>query len=171
MADFAAHCREASVRNVSLVYCNHKYSMVAAVEEALSSAGMAVTDIRISADAGDSRLQNVACAGAKAARRIMCPAKGRVAPDLIFVADDFLAIGMLASAVRLGVRIPEDVRFVCMVNEGNRPYFTKSLACLSFDAVACGRMVADILVEHLKLGRPIPSRAFQSTYQRGATFP
>ena len=35
----------------------------------------------------------------------------------------------------------------------------------SFDAAACGRMVAESLIGYLKLRRPLPSRAFESVCQ------
>lgn len=165
VSDFVRHCKCEQVRNISLVYCNRKDATAISVQEALTSVGISVSEVRVAAAVDSCRLENVVRAGDMAGRRIFFNGSNRKTPDLVFVTDDFLAVGVLASASRLGVRIPEDVRFACIANAGKRPYSRKPISCLSFDAAACGRMVAESLIGYLKLRRPLPSRAFESVCQ------
>ena len=92
-------------------------------------------------------------------------------PDLVwFPDDDFLAAGALTALLALGVRIPEDVRFVAFANRRLGPVFTKPLTRIEVDPLAHGRKLAGYALDALN-GRPLPPDASLDTvYVPGATF-
>ena len=91
--------------------------------------------------------------------------------DLLFIADDYLAMGAIPALLERGVRIPEDVRLVSHFNSGFGPILTKSLARFECDPAACAREYARGIVEWLKTDR-FPALAMPSRqYVRGDTFP
>ena len=92
-------------------------------------------------------------------------------PDLVwFPDDDFLAAGALTALLALGVRIPEDVRFVAFANRRLGPVFTKTLTRIEVDPRAHGSVLARLALDTLA-GRPPPSDASLDTaFVLGETF-
>jgi DNA-binding LacI/PurR family transcriptional regulator len=69
------------------------------------------------------------------------------------------------------INIPDDIRVVCCVTEGNRPYFGVSLAGFSIDPDEVGRLFADKLLAYLGHRRPFPNIVVDAAYVRGESFP
>ena len=91
--------------------------------------------------------------------------------DLLFIADDYLAMGALPVLLENGVRIPKDLKLVTQYNKGFGPVFTKSLARIEVDPGGIGRECARGIVEWLKTDK-LPELDFPSpVYIRGETFP
>ena len=91
--------------------------------------------------------------------------------DLLFVADDHLALGVIPALLESGVRIPEDLKLVTQYNKGFGLVLTKSLARIECDPAATAAECARGVAEWIKTGRfpelEVPSFA----YVRGETFP
>ena len=97
-------------------------------------------------------------------------ATGRPRPDLVYFADDYIARGGLMALMSLGVKVPDDVRVVSMVNRGFVPSFPISLARIENDPVRCGAYVAECIVARME-GRPAPVAPDCIRYVRGDSFP
>ena len=70
--------------------------------------------------------------------------------DLLFIADDYLAMGALPVLLENGMRIPKDLKLVMQYNKGFGPVFTKSLARIEVNPEGIGRECARGIVEWLK---------------------
>ena len=91
--------------------------------------------------------------------------------DLLFVADDYLAMGTLPALLEKGVRIPQDLKLVTVFNKGFGPVLTKSLSRIEVDADSYASELSCGIVEWVKTDSfPEPDIALPS-YKRGDTFP
>jgi DNA-binding LacI/PurR family transcriptional regulator/DNA-binding transcriptional regulator YhcF (GntR family) len=168
--DFVKHCIAAKIRRVEIVCCNRKHPLCDPVGESLSHAGIAVSFSCVPSDSHFRRLEEVAKSGASFVRKVL-GRKRRDAPELFFIMDDYLAAGFLAETVSMKINIPDDIRVVCCVTEGNRPYFGVSLAGFSIDPDEVGRLFADKLLAYLGHRRPFPNIVVDAAYVRGESFP
>lgn len=167
-SEFVADCVRAKVRSVTWFACTSKERCDP--RAALEKAGMAV----------ETQLANRLRQGEEhdlggymaAARDCMLERLGQGALcDLLFIADDYLAMGAIPALLESGVRIPEDVRLVTHYNRGFGPILTKSIARFETDPAAYAREIAHGIVEWLKTDR-FPALALPSLrYVRGDTFP
>ena len=76
-------------------------------------------------------------------------------PDVVCFNDDYTATGAMAALCAHGVRFPEDVRLVTVVNKGNAPVFKGSFDCFEIDPEVCGGMIADTVLKCIS-GAHIP---------------
>ena len=90
--------------------------------------------------------------------------------DLVFVTDDYMAMGVLPVLLERGVRIPEDVCFVTLRNQGGGPAFTKSLAAIETDPWQRGASLAEQILDWFEAGT-FAARPTVPRYVRGETFP
>lgn len=91
--------------------------------------------------------------------------------DLLFVADDHLALGAIPVLLEGGVRIPEDLKLVTQYNKGFGLVLTKSLSRIECDPAATAVEYAHGIVEWIRTGRFPELKAPVSSYVRGDTFP
>ena len=70
-------------------------------------------------------------------------------PDVIYVEDDYQAIGALFSLMSHGVKIPDDVRFATVKNYGHGPALPISLTCVEFNPAEAGASVAQAALDFL----------------------
>ena len=91
--------------------------------------------------------------------------------DLLFVADDHLALGVIPALLESGVRIPEDLKFVTQYNKGFGLVLTKSLARIECDTAAAAAEFARGVAEWIKT-EWFPELSMPPyVYVRGDTFP
>ena len=70
----------------------------------------------------------------------------RSLPDLFLFMDDFVLAGALMAFLKMGVRIPEDVRVVGVCNVGDEPCWENQIAEIAIDQRRSGlRMAKEIL--------------------------
>ena len=91
--------------------------------------------------------------------------------DLLFVADDHLALGVIPALLEGGVRIPEDLKLVTQYNKGFGLVLTKSLARIECDPAATAVECAHGIAEWIKTGRFPELKMPAFAYVRGETFP
>ena len=91
--------------------------------------------------------------------------------DLLFVADDHLALGVIPALLESGVRIPEDLKLVTQYNKGFGLVMTKSLARFECDPAAKAAECARGVAEWIKTGRFPELKVPSFAYVRGETFP
>lgn len=77
-------------------------------------------------------------------------------PQLIFWADDFLAMGGLVGFLHLGISVPRDIFAVTIANKGFVPAFPRSLARFEFDPAETGRAAAAEILRRLEGEPPCP---------------
>ncbi len=91
--------------------------------------------------------------------------------DLLFVADDHLALGVIPALLEGGVRIPEDLKLVTQYNKGFGLVLTKSLSRIECNPVATAVECARGIAEWIKTGRFPDLEVPAFAYVRGDTFP
>jgi len=79
----------------------------------------------------------------------ICSTRRPRLPDLLFVTDDYVASGILTAFDSFGIRIPDDVKFVCWANSGLGPVYHKNLTRMEIDPVRHGRTIADAAIRFL----------------------
>ena len=77
-------------------------------------------------------------------------------PQLVFWADDFLAMGGLVGLLRLGIAAPRDVFVATIANRGLVPVYPADLTRFEFDPAATGRAAAAEILRRLSGGAPRP---------------
>ena len=111
--EFVQHCLRARISYVEVVSCSRFDMYEKHVAQALKKVGVVVkrTVVPVN-DYAPYRCENVMHDGYD----FMLKSLGRRGfqfPSLYFVTDDWLASGMLCAFQTRGIRLPEDVRFVC----------------------------------------------------------
>lgn len=139
-----AQCRERGVRKIlfsSYGCCDEELS-------AFRSAGFEVENIPIWPKDRFGFLEATEHGAFKAFRRRF--AHKRRFPDLIYFGDDYVARGGLMALMSCGVRVPDDVKVVSLVNKGAVPSFPVSLSRIEYDPVAAGALIAGSIVARMK---------------------
>ncbi|MBR2839062.1 MAG: GntR family transcriptional regulator [Kiritimatiellae bacterium] len=91
--------------------------------------------------------------------------------DLLFIADDYIAMGAIPVLLENGVRIPKDLKLVTQYNKGFGPVLTKSLARIEVDPERFGMECARGIVEYFKTDKSPELDFPEPVYIRGETFP
>ena len=166
--DFVAHCVRADIRHVSVVGKVEDRHVAAAMLEAR---GIRVSVVDVDAAFGPQRVENLERETCLALDRLFDEHGRKWLPDLIYVEDDYQAIGALFSLLSHGVKIPKDVFFVIARNFGNGPEMPMALTCIEFAPAAAGAEVGRAAVGFLG-GKGF---SYDSTsafrYVIGASFP
>ena len=78
---------------------------------------------------------------------------------------------MLCAFLARGIRLPEDVRFVCYTNRGFGPMYSKPITFFSCDPFKMGDEMARRIYDYLILHKPFPNTYLGCEYIIGETFP
>lgn len=165
LGEFVADCRAAKIRSVCRVAFGVDWELNP--QSLLEGSGILQEDLCLSDDAKAGSLQKI-MEGA----RDMVTRRLRRGPlcDMLFFTDDYLTFGAMPALLEAGVRIPEDVRVVTLLNRGFGPVFSKSFACIENDPMGSAKRLSSAVVSWYSTGvfslQPIVRR-----YIRGETFP
>ena len=141
------------------------------IAKALKSVGVSVRRTVVPVqDHIPYRCENVMHVGYEFLSRILA-GKNFKFPSLYFVMDDWLASGMLCAFQAHGVRIPDDVKFVCYTNRGFGPIYSKPITFFSCDPFKMGDEFARRIYDYLVLHKPFPNTYVKCEYILGGTFP
>lgn len=77
---------------------------------------------------------------------------GKAKPDLLFLADDYVASGALTAMLARGVRVPEDVRVVSFANTGLGPVYVRPVSRLAVDPREVAVLFAMAVTEFVEKG-------------------
>lgn len=91
-------------------------------------------------------------------------------PDLLVFTDDFVATGALIAMLMKGVKAPDDVKVVSLVNKGVGPVYPVSLSRVENDPVRHGDILAEAVV-HFLVRRRVLDTEVSSEYVIGESFP
>ena len=95
---------------------------------------------------------------------------GSTRPDLIYLADDYVARGALTALLARGIRVPEDIRVVTFANKGFAPVFPTDLTRIENDPFAEGRFVAEWIASSITGNEP-PAPLSVRRYITAGSFP
>lgn len=103
--------------------------------EMLKMAGVGIETVRIPRQRDLTSIEKVAF---QLTRKML---RSGTLPDVLLYTDDYLARGGLMALAASGVRIPDEVGVVSLVNKGFAPCWPTSLTCLLNDFRQMGRVV------------------------------
>ena len=167
LAAFVADCRRAGIRSV--LWLAYGEGERLDPRPLLAKAGIYVEPLTFPPDLifSFSSLDDV-----QAAVGDLMRARLRRGPlcNLVFSTDDYMTMGVLPILFERGIRIPEDVRFITLLNKGFSPAFTKTWACIEANPGRQGEALAARIVAWLK-GGAFVALPVARAYVRGETFP
>lgn len=170
LQDFVKACRKERVSTVEIVCCERLNGLVERLMKSLDEIGISASARWLEGVPwGVARTEGAERKGhefiVRTARR-----RGFRWPDLYFVTDDYVARGMLMAFAEIGVRLPDDVRFVCVAQSGFRPVCGKTLAAIERNPYADGKEVAQRVLACLDQRRPFPHSPIEARFVPGETF-
>lgn len=166
MTVFAEHCAGEGVRNVLIAAAWD----VRDVAESLRKAGISSRIWRVPIPPGTTGTEVSRLALEAMTERLS--GHGRCDfPELVYFDDDYLASGALTAMLYAGVKIPEDVHVVTVVNPvGSGLVFPVPLTRLEMNTPDWGRSVAEHVLGYLKTGEFPEDAVIGPEYVRGGTF-
>ena len=159
-------CRRAGVRRVRIM----AYSRVCCkVERMLRASGVHVETVRV------NPLPGGVCGEAVQRAAHDCWVnglpQGKNRPELVYFADDNLALGSLIAFAEQRIRVPDDVFVVTHGNRGSALPFACDLAKIEVDPFQLGRETARRALSCLKPNGSSAPIVCAAEYRRGASFP
>ena len=132
------------------IRCHFVNEEIFAAEEKLSRAGYLVTIVVVRRTAlGPERVENLERETCREVDGLFAKHGRKWLPDVIYVEDDYQAIGALFSLMSHGVKMPDDVRFATVKNYGHGPALPISLTRVEFNFYVAGAAVGKAAVAFL----------------------
>jgi DNA-binding LacI/PurR family transcriptional regulator len=166
ISSFVSHCLEKNVNRVTVVSAWNQRATV----ESLKEAGIEVDNWHIELPRG--------AAGAQISKVALDFISERV-PEIrerrirnMFFTDDYLTSGALVALLGAGIRIPDELNIVTLVNKtnGSGLTFNVPFTRLEADPIDWGRIVSESVLGYLKDGVFAPDVTIGPRYVRGETF-
>ena len=79
-------------------------------------------------------------------------------PQLVFWADDFLAMGGLTALAACGLTDPSNIRIATISNRGFASFWFHSLTRVEYDPISTGNLIARFVLDILKGRHPRPPK-------------
>ena len=156
MAPFVARCRASGVERVLIAGFGPKRPFDAFCAR-FSDAGLRVEPHLVRCRPSPGYLERLERLGMELSlKRFSKPRE--TWPQLVFWADDFLAMGGLVGLLQLGITAPRDVFAATIANRGLVPVYPAELTRFEFDPAATGRAAAGEILRRLagEPPRPVP---------------
>lgn len=163
-AEFVAHCRAAGVRRILF----SGYAACSWEAKIFRDAGFDVEDMSLPPNDDAGFLEAIERRSMDIFLDRFSP--GSQMPDLLYLADDYVARGALTALLARGVRVPEDLRVVAFANKGFSPVFPTALTRIENDPFAFGRFVADWIASRIE-GKEPPDPVLITRYITADSFP
>ena len=166
ISSFVSHCLEKNIDRVTVVSAWKQRATV----EALKAAGIEVDDWHIEIPRG--------AAGAQISKAALDFISERI-PEIrernirsMFFTDDYLTSGALVALLGAGIRIPDELNIVTLVNKtnGSGLTFNVPFTRLEADPIDWGRIVSESVLGFLKDGAFGSDVTIGPKYVRGETF-
>ena len=166
ISSFVSHCLEKNIDRVTVVSAWKQRATV----EALKAAGIEVDDWHIEIPRG--------AAGAQISKAALDFISERI-PEIrernirsMFFTDDYLTSGALVALLGAGIRIPDELNIVTLVNKtnGSGLTFNVPFTRLEADPIDWGRIVSESVLGYLKDGAFASDVTIGPKYVRGETF-
>lgn len=147
ISPFTAQCRDAGVRRILIVGFGSRPSFEMFCSR-FADAGFEVEPALVRCGHSPGYLERLERLGMELAlKRFSKPRE--TWPDLVFWADDFLAIGGLVGLLHLGISVPRELKVATIANKGLVPVFPTNLARFEFDPATTGRDAAAEILRRL----------------------
>ena len=166
ISSFVLHCLEKKIDRVTVVSAWKQRATV----EALKAAGIGVDDWHIESLHGATGAQISKVALDYISERVPEIKERRIRN--MFFTDDYLTSGALVALLGAGIRIPEELSIVTLVNKTNGSGLTFSVPFtrLEADPIDWGRIVSESVLGYLKDGAFASDVTIGPKYVRGETF-
>jgi DNA-binding LacI/PurR family transcriptional regulator len=164
--EFVARCRRTGVRRIAFFEYGDALRFFPAIEKS----DLKMERVRIGLCTADGDLAAIRRHAIDATLRRF-GGSSRDLPEVIFIADDYVAEGVLVALATLGVSIPEDVRLVTVSNRGRGPVSVRDLSRFEVDPLVCGRAAANGVLLRLGSAERCGDIVVESAYIDGETFP
>ena len=151
ISELSLRVRDLDVRSVLTV----EYAPMRHVSTALRRQGISVDRLMIKPKEDSCYLESIMRLAMKGLAKRMSSRRAAW-PDLIVFTDDYAAFGGLMALEAQGVKVPEDVRVVTLVNRGFSPAFPVSLARLEIDPRRNGVAIAQQVLARIEGVEPPP---------------
>ena len=168
LGDFVAHCTRAGASRVCVVGKAGRRSVVTSM---LKDAGIHVSRIEVNAELGPERVENLERETFRAINSLFEKHGFGWLPDVMYVEDDYQAVGALFALLSHGVKMPDDVRFANLKNYGKGPTMLSSVASVEFNPVAAGAEIAKAALNFLEGKGCLYDKTSVFRYVVGDTFP
>ena len=165
VAEFAADCGRKGVGGVFALHITSMHYL--GMEEALAKRGVPLETMVVKPRLSIDRLESFRECGYRAVKNRL--AKG-ARPELVFFADDYLAVGGLWALAEAGLKIPDDVKVVTVANRNNVPFHPGGLTRIEWDQCANGAKISRALLKYLEAGVQSGNMFIAPRYVRGGTF-
>jgi len=143
---FAAHCERVGVRHVAVIgKVDDRHGVVARLERR----GIRASLVEVAAEFGLERVENLERETCRALDHLFETEGRKWLPDVVYVEDDYQAIGALFSLFGHGVKIPDDVFFATTKNYGNGPALPISLSRVEFNPAVAGAAIGKSAIAFL----------------------
>ena len=166
MQSLAARCRDANIKHIYQIgFDEGLFNVWASLLDRAVRLETAIVHPEISS----RRLESFMRLGYETVnRRLADRTKGL--PDLVFFADDFLAIGGLQAIAEHGLKAPEDLRIVTLANAGFVLPYARPLTRLECDMGNDGRAIARAILKFFSHGHKSGSLVRSVRFVPGETF-
>ena len=163
---FVEDCRRAGIRHASVMVCGWTRCSVVNL---LKATGARVELVRIRPVPGLLVGEGVQ----RAAHDYWTGARLRPEklPELVYFADDNLALGSLIAFAEQGLRVPDDLAVVSLANRGSALPFACDLARVEMDPIFAGRETARRALASIRSVAPSSPSVCSAAYRRGGSFP
>ena len=91
-------------------------------------------------------------------------------PDVVFFADDFLALGGMWALEKRGLQAPRDIGLVTWSQRGFRPQYLDEVTRIEEDAFDNSERLARVILSFLRTGKFPAAQFFTARFVCGATF-
>lgn len=165
---FVRHCRKNGVSDVLQI--GYAKEMSAGAVRELKEAGIRAERWTIPCCRGYGVFEGIDRSAMEAVLERFGRQK-RHLPQLLYLPDDCMARGVLTALLKLGIRVPDDVKVVSFANAGLGPVFPISLTRLLMDPHLDGQDVARTVMEMLEGGTDVVWPEVGTRYIVGESFP
>ena len=165
--EFAADCVRKGVERVFAVSFDVMSVQRMGMSRAMADAGIALDAVSVTPSLLSSRLESFRECGYRAVRERLAD---DTRPEVVFFADDYLAVGGMWALAEAGLRVPEDVKVVTVANRNNVPFFPKALTRMEWDQSANGARISRAILKFLRDGVERGNMFLSPGYFCGETF-
>ena len=165
--EFFRHCRLAGVKRVLLAdWEGEGFSVL----EGVPHPGVRVEMVRVPSKNAERCPGDIQRGALDYFRKLLAQRRERL-PDLVFLADDNVAIGAALAFLEARIKVPEEMRLAAWTHLGGGVVHPLPLTRMEMDPYDQGRRVAKAILNHLSGGVFPVDIALRPVYIVGKSFP
>ena len=165
--ELVACCRKVGIQTVEQV--DFEMSRTVDASRLCKEAGISLKRVIIPPKRGIGWLEGIVRAASEHFHARI--ANGTPLPDLLFFAEDFVAVGALPALEASDIDIPGELKIVTCAQRGYEPVFPMSLARILTDPREHGAALANYAINYLESGIQPPDISLRPAFVAGDTLP